>query len=111
MSLLCQIYCWAYFYLSSFMIINLTNGSLGMVLYRLLYVKAPHYVKYNIGETKLLVLIASGGLTASVFLTILYGSGNAKTRAALNMCFDHSDHTQVNLYHRSNFIGSQMEII
>jgi len=82
-----------------------------MVLYRLLYVKAPHYVKYNIGETKLLVLIASGGLTASVFLTILYGSGNAKTRAALNMCFDHSDHTQVNLYHRSNFIGSQMEII
>ena len=79
------------------MIINLTSGSLGMVLYRLLYVKAPNYVRYKIGETQLLVMIATGGLTTSSVLTILYGSGNARTRAALNMCFDHVVHSQVYL--------------
>ena len=68
-----------------------------MVLYRLLYVKAPNYVKYKIGETQLLVMITTGGLTTSAVLTFLYGSGNARTRAALNMCFDHFVHSQVNL--------------
>ena len=78
------------------MIINLTTGSLGITLYRLFYVKAPNFVKYKIGETQLLILIASVGLTASTVLTIIFGFGQAKTRAALNICLDHSLIYQVN---------------
>ena len=77
------------------MIINLTTGSLGMAFYRLFYVKAPNFVKYRIGETQLLILIATVGLTASTVLTIVFGFGKAKTRAALNICLDHSRLDQV----------------
>ncbi len=81
------------------MIINLTTGSLGMAFFRLLYVKAPNYVKYNIGENQLLLLIATVGLAASTVLTIVFGFGKAKTRAALNICLDHSLLSQVDLCH------------
>jgi hypothetical protein len=79
------------------MIINLTTGSLGMAFFRLLYVKAPNYVKYTLGENKLLLMIATVGLTVSTVLTIVFGFGKAKTRAALNICLDHYLLSQVDV--------------
>jgi hypothetical protein len=91
------------------MIINLTTGSLGMAIYRLLYVKAPNFVKYKIGEGKLLILIATAGLSASTFLTMIFASGKARTRAALNICLDHSRLSQVNFDHF--FLESDMKLL
>ena len=64
----------------------MTFGSLGITMYRLLYVINPSFVKYNIGERKLLLFIALGGLTVSAFWSIGYGVGQANTRAAFNIC-------------------------
>lgn len=78
------------------MIINLRCGSLGMAYYRLLYVKVPKWVKYNIGERSLLVGVLVAGIFTSLVWTVMFGSGQSKIRAALNMCMQNSSHNQVN---------------
>ena len=72
------------------MIINLTTGSLGLAYYRLLYVKIPHWVKFTIGERNLLCVISLTGFASSILTTFLFGQGQAKSRAGLNMCLGKS---------------------
>ena len=88
-------YCWSFFYSSSFMIIHLTIGSHGMACFRLLYVKAPNFVKFKIGEQNLLVIVGFSGVLLTSVITILYGSGNSRTRAAINICRGYSVSSEV----------------
>jgi hypothetical protein len=84
------------------MIIHLTIGSHGMACFRLLYVKAPNFVKFKIGEQNLLVLVGLSGVLMTSVITILYGSGNSRTRAAINICQGHSVSSEVKYLYYEN---------
>jgi hypothetical protein len=68
------------------MIIHLTIGSLGIAFFRLLYVKMPKFVKFKVGEQNLLVIVGFSGILMTLLLTVLFGSGHSRTRAAINIC-------------------------
>jgi len=67
----------------------LTFGSLGITIYRLLYVKTPNVVKYSIGERKLLLLVAFAELFISALFAIGQGMGKSNARAIYNICIGH----------------------
>jgi len=77
------------------MIINMSVSRLGMALVRLLYVKAPNWFKYKIGEKKVLILVGLGCFLISSFLTFTFGQGEARSRAAFNLCLIHRLTTDV----------------
>ncbi len=68
------------------MVMYLSFGSLGITFFRLLYVKVPNFVKYDVGEKNLLFLIGFGGLITAILWTIGFGIGNLNSRPALNIC-------------------------
>jgi len=70
-------------------------GSHGMACFRLLYVKAPNFVKFKIGEQNLLVIVGFSGVLMTSIMTMLFGSGHSRTRAAINICLGHSISSEV----------------
>ncbi len=77
------------------MIIHLTIGSLGIAYFRLLYVKMPKFVKFKVGEQNLLVIVGFSGILMTLLLTVLFGSGHSRTRAAINICLGHCNSYEV----------------
>jgi hypothetical protein len=67
------------------MVINMTIGGLGIAYYRVLYIKASNWVKYVIGEMRLLFLISSAGFLATLLFTVSFSSGQG-SRAVLDIC-------------------------
>ena len=61
-------------------------SGLGMAIVRLLYVKAPNVVKFSIGDKNLLWMVGAGGILLTSSMTLLFGNGEARSRAAINMC-------------------------
>ena len=84
-----QIYCWTFFYLLSFCVINLSVSGLAMAFVRLLYVKAPNWIKFTLGERNLIYWISCIEMMSTLSLTILFGSEEAKSRAPISMCMSH----------------------
>ena len=73
-----------------------TMGSLGIAVYRVLYIKHENWVKYGIGERLLLSIILSISITLCLVLAILYNLEIHDHRFALNMCQGISEtHAQI----------------
>ena len=64
----------------------LVIGSLGLAVYRVLYIKHEHLVKYIIGEKLLLLMILSISIVMSGLTVFLYLVEDSSHRSALNMC-------------------------
>jgi hypothetical protein len=90
-----HVYCKAFFHLTTYMIINMSVSRLGMALVWLLYVKAPNWLKYKVGEKKVLILVGLVCFFISSLLTFTFGQGEARTRAALNLCLIHRSTMEV----------------
>lgn len=71
-------------------------SGLGMAIVRLLYVKAPNVVKFSIGDKNLLWMVGAGGILLTSSMTLLFGNGEARSRAAINMCMSRQ-HQKVKL--------------
>ena len=63
-----------------------TIGSLGISVYRVLYIRHEHWVKYGIGQRFLLFIVLSLSLGLSLLLSILYGLEINDHTIVLNMC-------------------------
>jgi hypothetical protein len=72
------------------MVTNMTMGGLGISYYRVLYVKAPNWLKYSIGEKRLLVIIFLIELFLITFFTAIFGSGQG-SRAVIDICLGYYD--------------------
>ena len=65
----------------------LNIGSLGIAVYRLLYMKHEHFVKYVVGEQLLLWIILSVGLVLTGTLLYLFTLESSSYRFHMNMCY------------------------
>jgi hypothetical protein len=61
-------------------------GSLGIAIYRILYLKFEEFVKYIIGEKYLLLIVWSLSITLCGIIVALYDMENGSHRVARNMC-------------------------
>ena len=80
--------CWGLVY-------GLTTGTLGIAIYRVLYIKRDVWVKYHIGETRLLLIILFVGFVVNslvpAFLFYDINIDHTYTRFAHNLCIGLSD--------------------
>ena len=65
----------------------LNVGGLGIAVYRILYMKHEHFVKYVIGEKPLLWIILSAGLILTALLVYLFTIESSSTRFHMNICY------------------------
>ena len=61
-------------------------GSLGIAVYRLMYIKYEEWVKYTIGEELLLFIVMTSNLTMNELAVYLYDLEVGKHRIQMNMC-------------------------
>ena len=64
----------------------LSVGSLGIAIFRILYVKHERWVKYVVGERLLLTVILVMSLISSGLIVFLYKLGRSSHRSHMNMC-------------------------
>ena len=64
----------------------LSVGSLGTSIYRVLYIKHQQWVKFVVGEGRLLCIVLSLSITVSVILVFLYKLETSSSRIGLNAC-------------------------
>ena len=64
----------------------LTVGSFGIALYRALYIRHDHWVKYHVGEKNLLILILTGSVLLSAGIVFLYAIERSSALPAINAC-------------------------
>ena len=78
--------CWAFMLIGTTGVTYLTIGSLGMSIYRLLYIKRENFVKYKIGEKRLLMIVLITGFTLTAILVFMFTYEDSADRAGVNMC-------------------------
>ena len=78
------------------MIVYLTVGGLGTAFYRLAYVRASAWIKYQIGEKVLLGIVCFVSIGFSALNVILFGYGPG-ARANLNICLGQSSLVILNI--------------
>ena len=61
-------------------------GSLGIAIYRLMYIKYEEWVKYIIGEQTLLIIVLSSSLSMCGLVVYLYDLEVGKHRVQMNNC-------------------------
>ena len=61
-------------------------GSLGIAVYRLMYIKHEEWVKYIIGEQTLLIIVMSSSLSMCGLVVYLYDMEVGKHRVQMNIC-------------------------
>ena len=61
-------------------------GSLGIAVYRLMYIKYEEWVKYTIGEELLLFIVMTSSLIMNGLVVYLYDLEVGKHRIQMNMC-------------------------
>ncbi len=72
-----------------------TIGRFGVALYRIIYIKVPHFAK-EIGDQRLLGFIGIGGILTSIAFAVLYGFyGEATGRQTYNSCNGYTEKFQV----------------
>ena len=72
-----------------------TIGGFGVALYRIIYIKVPHFAK-EIGDQWLLGFIGIGGILSSIAFAVLYGFyGEATGRQIYNSCNGYTEKFQV----------------
>jgi hypothetical protein len=67
-------------------IIYLSVGSLGIAIYRVLYIKLEYWVKYVVGESLLLGMIWIMSITSCGVLVFLFTFETTSHRTQMNMC-------------------------
>ena len=68
----------------------LSVGSLGISFYRVLYIKHQQWVKFVIGEGRLLSIVLSLSIAVSGILVFLYKLETSSNRILLNACYGES---------------------
>ena len=86
----------------------LTVGSLGIAVYRVLYIRQEYWVKYVIGEKLLLALVLSLSMVVAGLISIFYLAEVSAHRAMDNMCTGVSFTENQILIEYSISLGSQM---
>lgn len=74
------------------------NKNIDAIVSRLLYVRAPNLVNVNLGPRYLAKLVGLGQLFIAFGSTLWFGEGDARSRAAINMCLSPDILEQVILY-------------
>ena len=99
--------CQIMMYIAVYGLAYLSVGSLGIAIYRVLYIRHENLVKYIIGEKSLLwIILLTGGALTGVIMT-LYMSENDGDHPGINMCTGLSaSHTLV-LIQYGHSIGQQ----
>lgn len=69
-----------------FGLVYLNTGSLGISVYRVLYIKHESLVKYIIGENVLLMIVLSFSLFLTALATQLYMAEDTGQKTGINMC-------------------------
>ena len=72
---------------TTFGVVHLASGSFGIAVFRIMYIRFEDFVKYHIGEKKLLLLISSGSIIISSTLTSLHKIEENGGRVATNICY------------------------
>ena len=67
-------------------LVYLSVGSLGISVYRILYITQEYWVKYVIGERLLLALVLSFGIICCGLLVFLFMLESSSHRTYMNMC-------------------------
>jgi len=60
-----------------------------------MYIKASNFVRFSLGEFRLLLIVGIGGVALSGLLAFLYGTGHATGRFFINFCNGQSEKFQV----------------
>ena len=79
-------YCWAVYIVGVVGVVYLSFGSLGIAVYRLLYIRHENLVKYVVGEKRLLMIILALSLSFTGLVTFLFLVEDSNQRAGHNMC-------------------------
>ena len=91
-----------------FGLVYLNVGSLGISVYRILYIKRELFVKNVIGENRLLVIILSTTLVLTGLATELFMAQETAEKTGINMCTGLSV-TQTQIYNTYNLrIGAEI---
>ena len=94
-----------------FGLVYLNVGSLGISVYRILYIKRELFVKNVIGENRLLVIILSTSLVLTWLATELFMAQETAEQTGINMCTGLSV-TQTQIYIDYNLsIGEEIQTI
>ena len=96
-------YCFFELCVCTFGLVNLSVGSLGIAIYRILYIRCNNWAKYRVGERLLLVIILLGSLALATFITALFVIEPSSKRSLHNGCLGHSEraHSIIIEYRRS----------
>ena len=78
--------CWAFMVIGAFGVTYLCIGSLGMAIYRLLYIKNENWVKYKIGEKRLLFIVFFSSFAITTILVMMFTIEDSGDRSGFNMC-------------------------
>ena len=87
-------YCQLELWIGTFGLAYLSIGSLGIALYRVLYLKYDHWTKYVVGEKLLLGIIVIGGLMITACLATLFMIETSSKRVIINGCIGQSQLAQ-----------------
>ena len=90
-------YCQISYWIGLYALIYLSVGSLGIAVYRLLYIKLEALVKDVIGEKYLLAWVLLLGICFSAIILFLVTRESNNTRSFLNTCNGHSS-TQAQIW-------------
>ena len=100
--------CYVMMCIGVFGLVYLNFGSLGISVYRILYIKHELFVKNTIGEKRLLVIILSASLVLTGLATELFMSQETGEKTGINMCTGLSV-TQTQIYNDYNLrIGAEI---
>ena len=81
------LYCTIINIITTFGVVYLASGSFGIAVYRIMYIRFENFVKYRIGEKKLVIIISLGSLLISSAITYLHKIEESGDRVANNICF------------------------
>ena len=100
--------CYVMMSIGVFGLVYLNVGSLGISVYRILYIKHELFVKNTIGEKRLLVIIQSTSLVLTGLATELFMAQETAEKTGINMCTGLSV-TQTQIYTAYNLrIGAEI---
>ena len=83
-------YCWAYEFVHIFSLINYTTGSIGIIVYRLLYLSCQFFVKHSVGELNLLILLIINWFVCTLLMTIAAEYQTSSNSPIYNNCMGFS---------------------
>ena len=80
--------------LGVFAVVYLSVNGLGIAIYRILYIKQDHLVKYRIGEYRLFIILQGGSFVIAILLSAMFMYETVSNRITMNLCTGKSEFAQ-----------------